>query len=285
MFTEPEVTQVPTGAGLIDVFDSGGSGPTVVFGHGLVMNHTQWRAVIDELAPDVRCIVPVLPLGGHRRPMRDDADLSMSGIAGLLGEVIEQVADDPVVLAGNDWGGPQLIAADRPELFAGLVLTPQEAFDNYPPGLPGKFAAAVGRVPGGLTVAGWSLRLPGGSRLPFTFGHMAARPIPGEMIRHWTHGLLTEAGVRRDVRRYIASTPTDVLIEGAEKLRGFPKPAKVIWCADDRVMPRQHGRALAELLDDCAYSEFDDCSVLMPLDRPVDLADEIRDLVDRVARR
>ena len=263
-------------SGTIDVFDSGGDGQPVVFGHGLVMDHTEWTGVIDRLAPEFRCVVPVLPLGGHRRPMADDADLTMRGIALRIAETIETLDLPPVVLVANDWGGPQITAVERPDLIAGLVLTSEEAFDNYPPGLPGAFAALSCRLPGGLTIAGRSLRIPGFQRLPMTFGRMTVRPIPMDIIRGWTEGLITEPGVRRDVRRYVATTPKDCLIEAAEGLRTFDKPALVIWPTDDRTMPRSHGARLADLLPQGRLVELDDCSVLMPLDQPVRLADEIR---------
>lgn len=263
-------------SGTIDVFDSGSDGQPIVFGHGLVMDHTEWTGVIDRLATEFRCVVPILPLGGHRRPMPDDADLTMRGIALRIAETIETLDLPPVVLVANDWGGPQITAVERPDLIAGLVLTSEEAFDNYPPGLPGAFAALSCRLPGGLTIAGRSLRIPGVQRLPMTFGRMTVRPIPMDIVRGWTEGLITEPGVRRDVRQYVATTPKDCLIEAAEGLRTFDKPALVIWPTDDRTMPRSHGARLADLLPQGRLVELDDCSVLVPLDQPVRLADEIR---------
>lgn len=263
-------------SGTIDVFDSGGDGQPIVFGHGLVMDHTEWTGVIHRLAPEFRCVVPVLPLGGHQRPMPDDVDLTMRGIALRIAETIETLDLPPVVLVANDWGGPQITAVERPDLIAGLVLTSEEAFDNYPPGLPGAFAALSCRLPGGLIIAGRSLRIPGFQRLPMTFGRMTVRPIPMDIIRGWTEGLITEPGVRRDVRQYVATTPKDCLIEAAEGLRTFDKPALVIWPTDNRTMPRSHGERLADLLPQGRLVELDDCSVLMPLDQPVRLADEIR---------
>lgn len=263
-------------SGTIDVLDTGGDGPPMVFGHGLVMDHTEWSGVVDRLAPEFRCVVPVLPLGGHRRPMPDGADLTMRGIALMIAETIEALDLPPVVLVANDWGGPQITAVERPDLLAGLVLTSEEAFDNYPPGLPGAFAALACRIPGGLTVAGRSLRIPGFQRLPMTFGRMTVRSIPRATLRGWTEGLLSEPGVRRDVRTYVATTPEGCLVDAADKLRSFDKPALVLWPTDDRTMPRSHGARLAELLPHGRLVEVDDCSVLMPLDQPERVADEIR---------
>ena len=109
-----------------------------------------------------------------------------------------------------------------------------------------------------------------------TFGRMTVRPIPKDMIREWTEGLISEPGVRRDVRQYVATTPQGCLMDAADRLRGFDKPALVIWPTDDRTMPRSHGARLADLLVHGRLIEVDDCSVLMPLDQPMRLADEIR---------
>jgi hypothetical protein len=43
-----------------------------------------------------------------------------------------------VVLAMNDWGGAQLpIAEHRDQRIGQLVLVVCEAFENFPPGIPG----------------------------------------------------------------------------------------------------------------------------------------------------
>lgn len=60
-------------AGAIEVTDTGGEGPALVFLHGLVMDGSVFDTVVRELRADFRCIVPTLPLGSHPRPMRPDA--------------------------------------------------------------------------------------------------------------------------------------------------------------------------------------------------------------------
>ena len=108
----------------------------------------------------------------------------------------------------------------------------------------------------------------------------SAAPTPHARRRrpHQTEGVITEPGVRRDVKTYVATTPKDCLVEAAEPLRTFDEPALVIWPADDRTMPRSYGARLADLLPQGRLIEVDDCSVLMPLDQPTRLADEIRAL-------
>ncbi|MEE1779771.1 alpha/beta hydrolase, partial [Streptomyces sp. JV181] len=95
--------RIELSSGPIDYQDTGGEGPVLVFGHGLPMNETQWRKVVP-LLDGYRCVLPTLPLGGHRQPMNSDADLSQRGVARLLGEFIEGLGLSEVTLVLNDWG-------------------------------------------------------------------------------------------------------------------------------------------------------------------------------------
>lgn len=53
------------------------------------MDGSLWRQVVRDLHPDYRCVVPTLPVGSHRWPMRPDADLSLHGLAKLQAEFVE----------------------------------------------------------------------------------------------------------------------------------------------------------------------------------------------------
>jgi hypothetical protein len=44
--------------------------------------------------------------------------------------------------------------------------------------------------------------------------------------------------------------------------RGFDRPALVVWATDDRVMPREHGRLLAELLPQDGWSMDDSYTLI-----------------------
>jgi pimeloyl-ACP methyl ester carboxylesterase len=259
-------------AGTIDYEDSGGAGPVIVFAGGLIMDATLWHQVVARLAPAHRCVVPVLPLGGHRRAMKFDADLSLHGLADLLAEFIVRLELNDVILVAVDWGGPQLTAARHPERLSGLVLLPEEAFDNIPPGLPGKFAGVAGRLPGGIFAVAQTLRISPLRRLPMTFGWMAKRPIPNELVASWITGLRTDRLVRRDVAKYVRTSDYDGLNQAAAELAHFELPTLVLWAAQDRVMPPEHGRRLAEQIPDARYVELDDAYTLLPLDCPDDVA-------------
>jgi pimeloyl-ACP methyl ester carboxylesterase len=271
--------EVELSAGTIEIEDTGGDGPVVVLLHGLAMGGSLWRHVVADLRADHRCVVPTLPFGSHRRPMRAGADLSLRGHARLVGELVERLDLHDVTLVQNDLGYAQLIAAERPEWLAKLVLASCEAFDNLPPGLPGKGLGIAARVPGGLNALVQPLRVRALRRLPLAFGWMAKRPVPDDVVDAWLEPLLTQRAIRRDVLRYIRSASAAELDAASRALASFDRPALVVWASEDRVMPPEHGRRLAELLPHGRLAEVADSYTLIPEDQPAELARLVREFV------
>jgi pimeloyl-ACP methyl ester carboxylesterase len=263
-------------AGDID-YDDTGSGPPVVLLHGVLMDHTVWDQVLPLLPPGFRYLRPVLPLGAHRRPMRPDADLTLFGQVTLVADLLDALELDDVTLVHSDWGGGLFLTAHgRDQRVSRQVILPCEAFDNFPPGLPGKMVALAAAVPGGLRLAARQLRIGWLRRLPLLFGQMARRPLPDELVRGWTEPVLRQPGVRRDLLAYCRSTfdgPT--LTRDTEALRGFPGQALVLWSPDNKVMPPEHGHRLAEILPGGRYVDVPGAYVLSMLDEPDVVAHEM----------
>ncbi|MFI6057991.1 alpha/beta fold hydrolase [Streptomyces sp. NPDC051286] len=279
----PPTSEVQLSAGPVAYQDTGGDGPVVVLLHGVAMDGSLWRHVVADLRPDYRCVVPTLPLGGHRRPMKPDADLSVLGVARLVAEFLDALDLTDVTLVMNDWGGAQALVADgRDQRIGKLVITSCEAFDNFPPGLPGSNLYASAKMPGGLNVAFNLLKLKPMRRLPMTWGRMSKRPVPHEVMDAWFRPLWTNPEIRRDLRKYVLGVPPKAeLLRWAEKLREFDRPALVAWSAEDKVMPLAHGRRLAELLPKGELVEIADSYTLIPEDQPQRLSKHIRTFLQR----
>jgi pimeloyl-ACP methyl ester carboxylesterase len=266
-------------AGIIEYEDTGGNGPVVVLMHGLAMDGSLWRHVVRDLRADHRCLVPTLPLGGHRHPMRADADLSPQGIGKLQAEFLEALDLRDVTLVGNDSGLFLIAAGEHPERIARLVITSCEAFENFPPGLPGFAVALDARLPGGLNALVQPLRLRVLRRLPFAFGWMTKRPIPDTVTDQWLRPLLTQRAILRDLTKYLRTSKKGDLLVATQCLRSFDCPTLVIWASEDRVMPLSHGRRLANLLPHGYLIEVADSYTLIPEDQPDVLVRAIRQFV------
>jgi len=272
--------EIELSAGIIEYEDTSGDGPVVVLLHGLAQNGSLWRKVVADLREGHRCVEPTLPLGGHRRPMRPEADISMRGLSRLVAEFLGRLDLRAVTLVENDWGGAHLLVTEKGgERVARLVLTSCEAFDNYPPGPPGRAVWLAAKVPGGLNAMVQPLRLRSLRRLPMAFGWMSKRPVPDEIMDDWLRPMLTQPEVRRDLRKYLRAVDRRDTFEAAERLRSFDRPALVAWAKEDRVMPPDHGRRLAELLPQGRLVEIADSYTLIPEDRPEELARVIRSFV------
>jgi pimeloyl-ACP methyl ester carboxylesterase len=272
--------QIALSAGTIDYEDTGGAGPVVVLLHGLLMDASLWDDVTADLAPEYRCVAPTLPLGAHRHAMSPDADLSPRGLARLVAELLDRLDLIQVTLVGNDTGGAlvQLLAGDDSPRIGQIVLASCDAFENFPPGLTGRTLVSTGRFsPSLFGLAMQPLRLRPLRRLPVAFGRLT---MHGDAVtRRWLTPVLTQSAIRRDtvrVLRGIAAEP-QLLLDVAEQLRRFERPALVAWAGADRVMPPEHGRRLAELLPHGRLVEIGDSYTLIPLDQPVRLAQALRD--------
>jgi pimeloyl-ACP methyl ester carboxylesterase len=278
MTSDNQINTIDLSAGPIDYVDTRGDGPTVVLLHGVLMNRTVWRNAMNELMPTFRCIAPTLPLGAHRQPMRRDADLSIDGIALLVAEFLERLTLDDVTLIINDWGGPQLLVDhDRTERISRLILVACEAFDNFPPGVPGRRLAKLAAMPGGLSLQGLLMRSASVRRS--VAAALAKHPVPDEMLRDWFGPFTRDREVRQDLRRYCLSVPLDSSRNWSAGLASFEKPALVVWAPEDMMMPAEHGRQLAELLPHGQLVEIADSYTVVPLDQPQQLAYAIREFI------
>jgi pimeloyl-ACP methyl ester carboxylesterase len=270
--------QVELPGGTIEYEDTGGSGRAVVLCHGLLMDGSVWDLVLHHLDDGLRVVRPVLPLGAHRVPMRPDADLSLRGQAARLGELLDRLKLDDVVLVVSDTGFPLLLAAECHPRVGALVALPCEAFGNIPPGLPGKTVALAAHVPGGVLAATCALRLPFMSRLPFTLGPMSRRPIDRGLVSRWTAPLLRDRAVRRDLVKYARASDFSAIDEASRALSCFDGPAVLLWSRTDRMMPFAHAVAMSRALPRAKLVAFDDGGSLLQIDEPVRVAAEINAL-------
>lgn len=230
-----QVGEVRLGTGTIR-YREVGSGPPIVFVHGILVNGALWRRVMPLLAKDFRCIAPDLPLGGHRPAMSPDADLTPRSLARLVADFLAALDLRDVTLVGSDTGGAisQLVIAHHPERVGRLVLTNCDAYEHWPPPLvlPFKWGAFVPRFVPALAHA---VRLAPVRYL--LYGLLAKRRPEPAVYDDYFAPLIGDAAVRRDVTKVLRGVTSRATLEAAKAFPRFRRPVLIVWGEDDLVFP------------------------------------------------
>jgi pimeloyl-ACP methyl ester carboxylesterase len=273
--------EIELSAGPVRYGDTGGTGPVVVFVHGLFTGAAIWQPAVDALGPGFRCVSPDLPLGAHTLPMRPDADLSPRGVARLVGELIERLDLSDVTVVATDTGGAitQLLLADGCPRVGRVVLTPCDSFDNFlPPSIRGLQYAA--RVPGLLGVAVQPLRASWARRIGYHW--LSRRPLDPAMTARWVRPLVSDRRISRDTARFLAAIDNRATLAAARKLREFDKPVLLLWPRTLPYFPFAHAEKWRRILPDARLVEVPDSYTLVCHDQPRLLADEIAGFIQPV---
>jgi pimeloyl-ACP methyl ester carboxylesterase len=262
-------------AGTIHYETAGPSdGRPVVFIHGYSMGSSLWRPLSERLAArGFFCVAPTWPLGAHTEPMREDVELTMEGIAAMVGELFDALAIEDVVLVGNDTGGAiaQLVATSAPERLGALVLTSCDAFEHFPPPAL-KPLIALAKAGPAYTAALQPLRARFARERGF--GALAHADID-DLVAAWVKPALTNRRVRNDLRRFTVSLNRATTVRAAALLPRFTKPALVAWSADDVFFAREDGQRLAEALPSGRLEVIANARTFSMIDQPDRLADLI----------
>ena len=261
-----------------------GTGPPIVFIHGLLVSGDLWRKVVPQLADRYRCITPDLPLGSHEIPMKPDADLSIPGVARLVSDFCTSLGLEQPTLVANDTGGAitQLVMTEHPNSVGRVVLTSCDCFENF---LPALFRPlqVLAHVPPLLTVVLQPLRLAWVRRLPLGFGWLAKRPIDPEIEAGYAAQIFAQPAVRRDCYKVLRDISPKYTQRAAERLGEFGNPLLVAWAADDRFFPAEHGRRLAQIVPNGRFVSIEDSYTFVSEDQPDALAKQIGGFLEESA--
>src|SRR6478735_3876340 len=251
--------------------DTGGDGPPVLFLHGAFVDGSLWDPVVD-LLPGRRCLVPTLPLGSHLSPVADRSLLTPFGVVDLIADEIARLGLTDLTVVGNDTGGAlaQLLVVRRPEGISRLVLTPCDALEVFPPTVF-KPLFALGFSPYALAAGIAPLRFPPARRLPVAFGWLSKRAST-ETLGRWAAPALGNFEIVRDIAHFLKHTDPKILLDIAPQLVSFEGEVVIGWATEDRCFKVELGRRLAAQFRDARFVEIADSYSFVPIDRPDALA-------------
>lgn len=255
------------------VYDEAGSGPVLLFVHGVFANAALWSKVIPLLSDRFRCIAPDWPLGSHSVPL--GSDLSPFGVADMIGEFIEALGLEDVTLIGNDTGGAlcQMFVVRHPGRVGRLVLTNCDAYDKFPP-QPFTYLVWAPRIPGAMALLANSMRIRANRRLPIAYGWLAKR-MPPDVEEAFVQPVIRDKGIRRDARSFLTAANKRDLMATAEKFGTIDIPVLIAWGEDDKAFKVEFAERLARDIPNAKLVRIPDSYTFVALDQPERLAELI----------
>jgi pimeloyl-ACP methyl ester carboxylesterase len=268
---------VETPSGRI-AYVSAGSGPVVLFVHGVLMNKHLWRHQMAGLLDIRRCLaVDLLAHGGTE--IAADQDVSVTANARMLKEVLDALKIDQVDLVGNDSGGgiSQIFAALNPERVRSLTLTDCDTHDNWPPTAFQPFVEMVNA--GGLRD---TLNAMLGDkkvyRSPGALGPAYERPdvvTDGDIEAYLRPFVITEQRTH-DLQRFVLAFDSQHTLRIEPQLRQLKAPTLIVWGTDDVYFPVKWAHWLAKTIPGAkAPVELEGARLFFPEER----ADEFNQLL------
>jgi pimeloyl-ACP methyl ester carboxylesterase len=247
-----------------------GSGPPLLFVHGVFVNHLLWSTLVPLLAGRYRCIAPDWPLGSHSIPF--GSPLSPFGVADMIGELADALSLEKPTLVGNDTGGAlcQMAVVRRPELASRMVLTNCDAYDKFPP-QPFTYLVWIPYIPGATMVLAQSIRLRITRRLPIAYGGLAKR-LPREMEEAFVRPVIQDKGVRADIAGFLRAAKKKDMVATSARYGSIQIPVTLAWGEDDRAFKIEFAERMARDMPNAELHRIPDSKTLVPIDQPERLA-------------
>lgn len=249
-----------------------GSGPPLLFIHGLFDSLRTWDALLTRLSEDFRVYAVDLPAFG-KSTLPDRWGKSISGMIDSVVAFLDARSIATVSLIGSSMGGSLslAIAGRHPRRVGRLVLI-------NPYGLP--------VIPMAVATAGGLLS---GRILPYLLGRNVLRRCAKMIFSRSLHhqALLTDALIdrvilpfatlqrRRDLFRFLKGITLEEIGEIDALLPKIKQPVLTLWGENDRWLSNAHLTRLQQRLPDNSVIKIPQCGHLPQMDQPERVAEAI----------
>jgi pimeloyl-ACP methyl ester carboxylesterase len=257
-----------------------GTGPTVLFVHGVYVTGAVWNDVVTELGDGFRHVVPTWPLGAHSTPS-DGADLGAEAAARRIVHFMEALDLTDVTVVANDTGGGLVLASlGDPSLdtsrIGRMVLTNCDSYEHFP---PGSFAQIVKLCRFSPALGGGVVRLLAtGPGQAFFLKAVSKHPPTPNRQREIFGAFASSGAARRDAVTVTASLDPALTLRATLAIEAFDRPVTLAWGTEDELFPLDHALRLRDAFPRATLIEIPDCSAFVMLDAPRKLAEAIRNV-------
>lgn len=246
-----------------------GSGPPLVFLHGIVMDRSLFDHQVDALRSDYRVVTIDAPGHGESDPMPLGIDLW--GYADMAAGCAEQLGIGEAVWGGQSMGGFTILrlALAHPERVKGLILTDTQAHAEDPEkleqyeaflkiGLEDGFLEDLANI---LVVILFSQTFASKPESDVRRKKLLDVDVPGE------HGMIRAVFDRDDIH---------------DRLGDIRCPAVVIHGEEDLAIELERGEELARALPDASFVPVPEAGHASVYERPEIVTPAIQDFLKRI---
>ena len=261
-------------------FVDSGSGPAVLFIHGILGSQRQWSRLVDRLDDDHRVLVP--DLFGHGDSAKPLGDYSLSAHAAAMRDLLDHLGIERVTLVGHSLGGGIAMQFFYlfPERVDRLVLVSSGGL-----GREVNLVLRAATLPGAAQVLSVVASAPVLSRVE-AVGRGASRLgwRPGADIGAIWRGF--SSLVDRESRRAFLATTRAVIDFGGQSISAhdhledvLPIPVLIVWGSKDRMIPAWHALSAQRSVPDCQVELFEGAGHFPHLEDPDRFARVVRDFM------
>lgn len=257
-----------------------GSGPVVLFIHGILGSQRQWSHLVDVMDDDHRVVVP--DLFGHGESAKPVGDYSLSAHAAAMRDLLDHLEIERVTLVGHSLGGGIAMQFFYlfPERVERLVLVSSGGL-----GREVNLILRSATLPGAAQVLSVAASAPVLSRIE-SLGRGASKLgwRPGADVGAIWQGF-SSLGDRESRVAFLATTRAVIDIGGqsisAHDHLGdaLPIPTMIVWGTKDRMIPVKHARSVERELPDCRVELFEGAGHFPHLDDPDRFARVLREFI------
>ena len=262
-----------------------GTGPVVLFIHGILGSRRNWAQLIDRIDDNHRVIVP--DLFGHGESAKPVGDYSLGAHAATMRDLLDRLGIERVTLVGHSLGGG--IAMEFyylfPERVERLVLVASGGLGREvnPVLRSATLPGAEWLLP--LIASGWvRARAEAAGRIMSRVGWK-----PGSDIAAIWQGFTSLAD--GESRRAFLATTRAVIDPGGQSVSAHdylpdavPIPTLVVWGSRDRMIPAWHAISAQQSIPECRVELFHGAGHFPHLDEPDRFAELLRDFIATTPR-
>lgn len=257
-----------------------GSGPVVLFIHGILGSQRQWARLVDQMDDDHRVLVP--DLFGHGESAKPKGDYSLSAHAATMRDLLDHLGIDRVTVVGHSLGGGIAMQFFYlfPERVDRLVLVSSGGL-----GREVNLVLRSATLPGAAPVLSLIASTHVLSRVE-ALGRGASKIgwRPGADLNAIWQGF-SGLSDRESRRAFLATTRAVIDIGGQtitahDHLEGvLPIPTLVVWGSKDRMIPAWHALSLQQAAPDCRVELFEGAGHFPHLEDPDRFARVLRQFI------